>query len=106
MPCHAGECWNCGEPQFDSKDSAVLYKRLSEIIRELEKIKVATQQAFSEVLTAINDSTNQIAATLDGLKKKIEGAGMDSATEDAVLAQLQTASDKLKGIAAPSQGTF
>ncbi len=98
----ARECWNCGEPQFDNKDSAMLYKLLTDLNKATGELKVATELGFKQVITEIDDATNAIAATLEELKKKIADGGLSQATEDSVLATLQTSADKLKGIASPA----
>lgn len=55
--------------------------------------------AIKAELSAINDSTNNIAADLDRLAGQIAG-GLSSEEADSVVADLKATSDKLKAIAA------
>lgn len=79
----------------------MLYKKLTEIARTSREFQMATQASFTDVINQIDGATNVVAAILEDLKKKIAGGGLDAATEDAVLTQLQASADKLKSMGSP-----
>ena len=57
---------------------------------------MATVQNFKDLVTALNDATNTIAARIEALIAKLNDTGISAAEEDAALAGLQTAADNLK----------
>jgi len=75
--------------------------KLDVILHNQEKI-MATLKTFQDLLTAINDVTNQIAANIQKLLDKITAGGMSAAEEDTVAQQLQGQVDALKAVAASS----
>lgn len=70
------------------------------IVRQ-EKI-MAVLKTFEDLLAAMNETTNTIAANIQILLDKITAGGMTAAEEDQVAAQLQTQVDALKAVAASS----
>jgi hypothetical protein len=74
---------------------------LSEIKSINQKLKIMGEKldAIKAELSAINESTNNIAADLDRLAGIISG-GLTAEEADSVVADLKTTSDKLKAIAA------
>lgn len=66
---------------------------------KLDKI-MATQEQFNQVITRIDEATNNIAADLRSLKDVIAGAGLPASVEDEVLARLESAASKLEEVAA------
>lgn len=68
---------------------------------------MATQEQFDQVLSRIDEATNNIADDLRSLKDVIEGSGLPAAIEDQVLAKLEAAAQKLEEVASstPDDGT-
>ena len=64
---------------------------------------MATQEQFKEVITRIDEATNNIAADLRALKDVILNSGLSAEVEDAVLAQLEEAATKLEAVAASTE---
>lgn len=69
---------------------------------KLDKI-MATQEQFNQVITRIDEATNNIAADLRSLKDVIAGAGLPASVEDEVLARLDSAATKLEEVAAETE---
>lgn len=63
---------------------------------------MSTQDQFNAQLDRIEAATGEVATELNDLKGQIAGQGMPAAVEDAVLARLTAAADKLQGIAVPA----
>lgn len=76
-------------------------KVLSEIKSINTKLEIMGEKldAIKAELSAINESTNNIAADLDRLAGQIAG-GLTAEEADSVVADLKATSDKLKAIAA------
>lgn len=81
-------------------DPATQHK-LDVILHNQEKI-MATLSTFQQLLTAVNDVTNQIAANVQKLLDKITAGGMSATEEDQVAVDLQKQIDALKAVAASS----
>lgn len=81
-------------------------KMLSEIKSINTKISIMGEKldAIRAELSAINESTNNIAADLDRLAGQIAG-GLTAEEADSVVAELRTTSDQLKAIAAKNPET-
>lgn len=86
----------------ESADLSVVKKLLHRIL-EKQEATMATLQTFSDLLAAMNEVTNQIAANIQILLDKINAGGMSSAEEDVVATQLQAQIDALKAVAASSE---
>jgi len=78
-----------------------LEKFVRKIVREEIPKMAVTQQQFTDALARIDSATTEIAGELVALKEKIQGAGLGADVEASVLAQLQSAADRLESIEAP-----
>lgn len=81
-------------------------KVLSEIKSINTKLEIMGEKldAIKAELSAINESTNNIAADLDRLADQITG-GLTSAEADSVVSELKSTSEQLKAIAAKNPET-
>jgi len=59
---------------------------------------MATQVEFQEQMDRLNAATSALAQKLTDLQGQIEGAGLPSEVEDAVLAQLKGVADTLEAM--------
>lgn len=73
------------------------YEHESLIIHKLNEI-MATKQEFLDLLVTIGQTADNIAADIERLIAQIGAGGLTAVEEAEVLAELQTAADRLKGI--------
>lgn len=82
---------------FHSENESQILKQLLLITKNTISI-MSKLDDINALVSGINDSTNNIAADLERIAGTLVG-GLTSAEADSVVAELQTAADKLKAVA-------
>jgi chromosome segregation ATPase len=90
----------------DSGDNKLLSKIFDQIKSINSKLEIMGEKldAIKAELSAINESTNNIAADLDRLADQITG-GLTAAEAESVVSELKSTSEQLKAIAAKNPET-
>jgi uncharacterized protein involved in exopolysaccharide biosynthesis len=77
----------------------IMAKSLREQVDAFRRLMAATIQQLRDELATANETTNEVAADLDAVIKKLADAGGNQAEIDAALVDAQALSAKLRGVA-------